>query len=95
MEDDGTISERGPLGRGIVDRLIGLKYLRSAILETHVIVQNSVFQGYLSSRTNKNPQKPQNFCPLKTSSYMVNLPNKKVGIVVSLIYKHQLFPTIK
>ena len=42
MEDDGTISERG-LGRGSVDRLIGLKYLRSAILQTHVIVQNSVF----------------------------------------------------
>ena len=43
MEDDGTISERGPLGRGSVDRFIGLKYLRSTIIETHMIVQSSVF----------------------------------------------------
>ena len=67
MEDNGTISERGPLGRSSVDRLIGLKYLvRSAILETHVIVQNSAiyFQGQV---------KIQNFCPSKISSYTVNI----------------------
>ena len=41
-------------GRGSVDRLIGLKYLvRSAVLETHVIVQNLV---YLFLRASKNLQ---------------------------------------
>ena len=39
--------------------------------ETCVIVQNSVFQGYLFSRTSKNPRKPQNFCHSKISSYTV------------------------
>ena len=71
MEDDGTISERGPLGRGSVDRFLGLKYLRSTIIETHVIVQSSVFRGYLFLRTSKNPRKPRNFCPSKISSYTV------------------------
>ena len=36
IEDDGTISERGQLGKGSVDWLIGLKYL-SAILEIHIV----------------------------------------------------------
>ena len=69
MEDDGTITERGPLGRGSVNKLTGLKYLRSTILETHVIVQIQFFEDtYLFSRTSKNLR---NFCPPKIYSYMV------------------------
>ena len=45
--------------------------LKEAVSIDRSIVQNSVFRGYLFSRTSKNPRKPRNFCPSKISSYTV------------------------
>ena len=74
MEDDGITSERGPLGRGSVDAigaLVGFKYLSSAILENTRDSATGCFRGYIISRKDQNPQKPQKFCPSKISSYTV------------------------
>ena len=64
MKDDGTISERGPLGRGSVDRLIGLKYLRSAILETRDIAKFSFSRIFIFKDKQKSV-KTSKFLSLK------------------------------
>ena len=74
MEDDGITSEKGSLGRKNVDvigALVDLKYLTSAILENTRDSAIGCFQGYLFSKRDKNPGKPQKFCPSKISSYMI------------------------
>ena len=59
----GRTSERDPLGRGSVNSVSSLKNACDSA--------TGCFWGYLFSRRDQNPQKPQKFCLSKISSYMV------------------------
>lgn len=63
-------SERVPLGRGsVVGALVCLKC--SCHFKKARDSETGCFQGYLFSRRDQNPRKPQKFCPSKISSYTV------------------------
>ena len=68
MEDDGITSEKGSLGRKSIDAistLVGLKYLRIAILESTHDSATGFFRGYVFLRKNKISKNLEKFVPQK------------------------------